>query len=102
MFECDLAHRRSVAVLCMQYRIRCNSMHPLYGALPVPYVSVMVTRGAVIAHRHTYAPPRCRISKYRGTFILLSVSLWKDLGDPVFDGVGLVGFKSRVNAFLLA
>ena len=32
----------------------------------------------------------------------LSVSLWNDLADPVFDGVGLAGFKSRANAFLLA
>ena len=36
------------------------------------------------------------------TFILLSVSLWNDLGDPVFDRVGLASFKSRANAFLLA
>ena len=46
MFECDLAHRRSVAVLCMLYKIRCNPLHPLYGILPVPYVSVLGTRGA--------------------------------------------------------
>ena len=77
-------------------------MHPLYGALPVPYVPVRVTRGAVIAYRYTYATPRCRTSQYRRTFIPLSVSLWNDLGDPVFDGVGLTGFKSRANAFLLA
>ena len=77
-------------------------MHPLYGDLPVPYVPVRVTRGAVIAHQCTYAPPRCRTSQYRRTFILLAVSLWNDLGDPVFDGVGLAGFKSRANAFLLA
>ena len=32
----------------------------------------------------------------------LSVSLWNDLSDPVFDGVGLAGFKSRANTFLLA
>ena len=51
---------------------------------------------------YTYAPPRCRTSQYRQTFILLSVSLWNDLSDPVFDGVGLAGFKSRANAFLLA
>ena len=31
-----LAHHLSVAVLCMLYKIRCNLMHPLYGALPVP------------------------------------------------------------------
>ena len=31
-----------------------------------------------------------------------SLSLWNGLSDPVFDGVGLAGFKSRANAFLLA
>ena len=102
MFECDLAHRRSVAVLCMLYKIWCNPMHPLYGALPVPYVPVRVIRGAVIALRYTYAPPHCRTSQYHRTFIPLSVFLWNDLSDPVFDGVGLAGFKSRANAFLLA
>ena len=76
-------------------------MHPLCGALPVPYVPVRITRGAVIAHRFTYAPPRCRTSQYRRTFIPLSVSLRNDLSDPVFDGVGLEGFKSRANAFFV-
>ena len=77
-------------------------MHPLYGALPVPYVPVRVTRGAVIAHRYTYVPPRCRTLQYRRTFVPFLVSLWNDLSDPVFDGVGLACFKSRANAFLLA
>ena len=77
-------------------------MHPLYGVIPVPYVAVRVTRGAVIAHRFTYAPPRCRTSQYLRSFIPLSVSLWNDLGDSVFDGVGLADFKSRAYAFLLA
>ena len=62
VFECDIAHRRSVAVLCMLYKIRCNPVHPLNGALPGPYVPVRVTRGALVAHRYTYAPPRCRTS----------------------------------------
>ena len=62
-----LAHRRSVAVSCMLYKIRCNPMHPLYGVLPVPYVPVRVTRGSVITHRYTYAPPRCGTSQYRQT-----------------------------------
>ena len=30
------------------------------------------------------------------------MSLWNDLADPVFDGVGLAGFKSNGHAFLLA
>ena len=102
VFECDLVHRLSMAVLCMLYKIRCNQMHSLYGALLKPYVPVRVTRGAVIAHWYTYAPPRCRTTQYRITFIPLSVSLWSDFGNDVFDGVGLSGFKSRSNAFLSA
>ena len=102
VFECDRAHRRSVTVLCMLYKIRCNPMHPLYSAPPVPYVPLRVTHGAVIAHRYTHVPPRCRTSQYRRTFIPLSVSLWNDLSHPMFDGVGLAGFTSRANAFLLA
>ena len=100
--NCNLSHRRSVAVLCMLYKIRCYLMHPLCGAVPVLFVPVRLTRGTLIAHRYTYAPPRCRTSQYRRTFIPLSVSLWNNLVDPVFDGVGLAGFKSRSNAFLLA
>ena len=102
VLNCNLSHRRSVAVLCMLYKIRCNPMHPLCGALPVPYVPVRVTCGALIAHRYTYVPPCCRTSQYRRTFISLSVFLWNDLVDPIFDGVWLAGFKSRSNGFLLA
>ena len=36
------------------------------------------------------------------TSVPLIVSLCNDPADPVFDGVGLVGFKSRANGFLLA
>ena len=97
VFEYDISHRRSVAVLCMQYKIRCNPVHPLNGALPGPYVPVRVTRGALVAHRYIYAPPRCRTLQYSRTFIPFSVSLWSDL-----DGVGLAGFKCRANASLLA
>ena len=102
VFECDIAHRRSVSVLCMLYRIRCKAMHPLNGALPGPYEPLRVTRGALVTHRYTYSPPRCRTSQYSRTFIPHSVSLWNDLANPVFDGVGLAGFKRRANAFLLA
>ena len=102
MFECDRAHRRSVEVLRMLHKISCNPMHPLYGAPRSVYVPMRVTRGAVIAHRCISAPPRCITSQYRRTSIPLSVSLRNDLSDSVFDGVGLAGFKSRANAFLLS
>ena len=34
----------------------CNPMHRVYGALPVPYVLVRVTRSALVAYRHTIEP----------------------------------------------
>ena len=86
----------------MLYKIRCNQMHPFNCALPGPCVPVWVTHDTLVAHRYTYAPLRSRSSQYRRTFVRLSVSLWNDLANPVFDGVVLAGFNSRVNVFLLA
>ena len=102
VFECDTSHHRSVAVLCMLYKIWCNPVHPLNGALPGPYVPVLVTRSALVAHLYTYAPSLCGTLQYSRTFIPFSVSLWNDLANLVFDSVGLAGFKSRANASLLA
>ena len=34
-------------------------------------------------------------AKELGSFIILSVSLRNELSDPVFDGVGLIAFKSK-------
>ena len=97
VFECDLASRRSVSYLV------CCTRSDVTRYTPERYVPVRVsfTRGAVIAHRNTYAPRSSRTSQHHSTFISLSVSLWNDLGDPVFDGVGLAGFKSRANAFFV-
>ena len=102
VFKCDISHHRSVAVLCMLYKISCYPMHPLHGALPEPYVAARVTRGATVEHRYTYAPPCYRTLQHSRIFIPFSVSLWNDLSNSVFDGVGLAGFKSRANASLLA
>ena len=46
VLECNLAHRRSVAKLCMLFKIKSNLMHSLNGALPLAFVSELVTRGA--------------------------------------------------------
>ena len=75
VFECDIAHCRSVAVLCMLYKIRCNLTYPLYGTLHVMYLQVRVTCSGLVTHRYTYAPPHSRISQYCRTFIPISVSL---------------------------
>ena len=64
VIDCNLAHRRSVAERCMLFVHKSNPMHPLSGALPSPYVPAHVTRGALVAHRYSFAPPRCRTSQY--------------------------------------
>ena len=46
VFERDISHHHSVAVLCMLYKIRCNPVHPLNGALP-----------GLVTHWFTYALP---------------------------------------------
>ena len=48
VLDCNLAHRRSVAELCMLFKIKSNPMHPLSGALPLPDVPARVTRGALV------------------------------------------------------
>ena len=87
VFECDIGHRRSVAVLCSSVTVLCNSAG--YTMCP----------GRTSVYLCTTSLQNLA---YRRTFVPLSVSLWNDLVDPVFDGVGLAGFKSRANIFLLA
>ena len=76
-------------------------MHPLYGALLVPFVPVRVTRRALVAHRDILC--FSSLQNLSAPQDLHSpVSLWRDLPDVVFDGAGLVGVKRKTNAFLMA
>ena len=96
VFECDIAYRRSVALLCMLYKIGRNPMQPLYGVFTwtVP-ISAGHTRcsGRTSAYSLNSSGPQ--------DLYYPSVSLWNHLADPVFVGVELAGFKSQANAFLL-
>ena len=82
-FECNIAYRRSVALLCIPYTIRSNPMHPLYGVLAVLYVPELVIRGVLATHRYTFEPPSCKSSQYRMTLIPMhrSVSLYSMVWD---------------------
>ena len=75
-----------------------NPMHPLYGALPVPYGSVRVTLCLLVVYRHSYAPPRCRASQWRKKHPL-ALYLWNDHADLVLDGVRQKGMKSGADVF---
>ena len=98
VFECAIAHRRSVAVLCMLYRsdvTRCTHFMMFFQrACDVP---VRITRGVLVI---TFDSSLQNMVVPQELYSPLS-ALWGDLADPVFDGVGLAGFKSMVNDFLL-
>ena len=53
VLECNLAHWRTLAVLCTLFKIKSNPMHPLSSAWPLPRVPSRVTSGVLVAHRHS-------------------------------------------------
>ena len=85
VFEYDISHRRSVAVLCMLYKIRCNPVHPLNGALPRPYVpvrlhSVLWSHIGALMHRLAAEPcstagPLFHSRCLSGTILLTAYSM---------------------------
>ena len=87
VFECDIPHRRSVAVLRILYRscvTRCTHFIAFY----LGYMS------------KCGLPPRCsgRTSAYLFDSSLQDIYsplivLWNYLAAPAFDGVGLAGLK---------
>ena len=60
VLERNLPLHRSVAELCTLFKIESNQVHPLSGALLLPYVPARV---------HSFGPPRCRTSQYRRIFV---------------------------------
>ena len=98
MFGCDIAHRQSVTVLCMLYKIRCNPMHPLYGGVPVPYADYTHCFGRTLVYVLIAAEPRSAIGFlfpsqcFCGTILSALYSM-------VWDRRGSTG---RASAFLLA
>ena len=78
---CNISHRRSVAVLCMLHKIRSYPMHPLYGALPVTFLSVRVTPGTLAGRSSVFSSTsslkkwfHSTFTQYHRTFIPHSVS----------------------------
>ena len=78
-----------------QYCVCCVTSGTL---LMVLYLDRMCQCGfhAVLLHLCAFSLQNLSVPN---DFYSPTVSLWNDLADPVFDGVGLAGFNSRANAF---
>ena len=72
-------------------KIRSNSKHPLYGALPRQHVPLRIACGDLVVQRYTLSifavVPKC-------LFV-------KQSSDPLIDGAGLEMLKSKNNVFFL-
>ena len=102
VFEWDIVHRGSVAVLCSCITsgvTQCTRFMVLYldricqcGLHAVPWSHICTLMGRLAAEPRNTA--RLLFSQYPST--------WNDIADLVFDGGGVAGFKSSTNAFLLS
>ena len=101
VFECDISHWWIRGSLVYALQDQVQPVHPFNGALPGPYVPARVTRGALGAHRYTYAPPRCRTLQYSKTFIPFSVSFWNNLANPSIRWCGTGGFQEQGQCFFI-
>ena len=97
---CNLNNRRSVAGLCMLYKVRGRVSHPLIACLPAPYRRERLARRAEALNEFAFESVRCRTNQYSRSFIPAFVDKWNSLGNSVFDGVGIGSFKTLVNRSL--
>ena len=101
LVQCSLEHRRNVAALCMLYKVRANTAHPLNGRLPQQYVPPRALRRQARTHAHQLSPVFCRSVQYQRTFVPRISELWNSLGQDVLFEEGLQKFKTTVNRYLL-
>ena len=79
---------------------------PYYGVLPVPYCPASYTMwlhsllGSFIGILTRLLAAGLAVPL--DFYLFPSQCLWNDLADPVYDGVGLAGFKTMVIVFILS
>ena len=78
VFECDIAHRRSVAVLVVQDQVYRDAPSLWWSTLTVCAIAGYA-RSFGPTYVYIYVLNRCRTSQYHRTFRHLSVSLLNDL-----------------------
>ena len=101
LVQCNLQHRRNVAALCMLYKVRANSAHPLNSRLPPPYVPPRALRHHARHHAHQLSSVHSRTSQYQRTFVPHTTRLWNSLGQDVAFEEGLQKFKTTAHRSLL-
>ena len=81
----DLAHRRTVASICMFYKIRSNSNHFCSSLLPPILAPGRNTRSGVALNSLALMLPFCRTNQHQRSFIPLCSAIWNVLPDDVVN-----------------
>ncbi len=97
----DLEHRRSVATLCMFYKVFHNPHHPVNYLLPPPYVPTRFTRQAMLFNTKAFLAPKCNTNQYLRSFIPSNIVLWNRFPDHIVSTSILQTFKTGANRNLL-
>ena len=99
----NLTHRRSVAALCILFKILRNPGHPMHSRLPGPIQQLRRTRrGARMNSRARASALTPQSVQFNRTFLPHTVELWNFLPQTTVDSPNMDCFKRRVNRDMLA
>ena len=96
----DLSHRRSVASLCMFYKIFKNNCHPVHNFFPPFFNRIRETRGNIKLNNSAFRPPLCRTEQFKRDLIPRCIKYWNSLPDDTVSAPSIQSFKLGVNSFL--
>ena len=97
----DLGHRRSVASMCMFFKILDNPKHPLHTLMPPNYIAPRLTRHSMAINSRALVPVRCLTTQYQRCFVPKCVGAWNLLPGHLVESLNLQKFKLGVNAHFL-
>ena len=99
----NLTHRRSVAAMCIFFKILKNSNHPMHSRLPGPVQQMRRTRRQLRMNSRALASALTPQSvQFNRTFVPYAVERWNFLPQITVDCQTMDHFKRKVNRDLLA
>ena len=100
----DLHKRRLVGALSFLFKIIDNNRHPLYSALPEPFVAARLTRysnNIINRNSKAFSLPRYNTTQYSRCFIPNICKEWNGLTEECVSASDITLFKSMVNKLIV-
>ena len=98
-----IEHRRTVAAVCIFYKILNNPRHPLQDRLPGPVGPIRRTRRAQRMNSRALRSMLSRNSvQFNRSFLPFVIEIWDFLPQELVEARNMNNFKSLVNRYLLS